>query len=55
MMVSGMIHGMKAIGPMIKTGMMAIEPQRNCTTRMSMVTSRRKERKERKERQEGQG
>ena len=45
----GMIPGTKAIGPMIKTGMMAIGPQKNCTTRMSMVVSRRKE-KERKER-----
>ena len=34
---NGMIHGMKAIGPMIKTGMTAIGPQKNCTTRMSMA------------------
>ena len=33
----GMIPGMKATGPMNKTGMMAIGPQKNCTTRMSMV------------------
>ena len=45
---TGMIP-MTAIGPMIKTGMMAIGPQKNCTTRMSMVISRRKE-KERKAR-----
>ena len=40
----GMILGMKAIGPgpMIKTGMMAIGSQKNCTTRMSMVISGRK-------------
>ena len=44
---TGMIPGMKAIGPMNKTGMMAIGPPKNCTTRMSMVISRRKE-KERK-------
>ena len=44
---TGMIHGMKAVGPMIKAGMMAIGPQKNCTTSMSMVISRRKE-KERK-------
>ena len=42
---AGMISGI-----MIKTGMMAFGPQKNCTTRMSMVISRRKarERKERK-------
>ena len=44
---TGRIPGTKAIRPMIKTGMMAIVPQKNCTTRMSMVISRRKE-KERK-------
>ena len=43
----GMIPETKAIGPMIKTGMMAIGPQKNCTTRMSMVIPRRKA-KERK-------
>ena len=49
---TGMIPGTKAIGPMTKTGMMAIGPQKNCTTRMSMVISRRKAkgRKARKER-----
>ena len=46
---TGMIPGMKAIGPMNKTGMMAIGPQKNCTTRMSMVISRGNERKERDE------
>ena len=49
---TGKIPGMKATGPMIKTGMMAIGPQKNCTnctTRMNMVISRRKE-KERKAR-----
>ena len=49
---NGMTHGMKAIGPTTKTGMMAIGPKKNCTTRMSMVISRRKakERKAGKER-----
>ena len=42
---------MKAIGPMIKTGMKAIGPMMICTTWMSMDTSRRKEKeKERKAR-----
>ena len=47
---TGMICGTKAIGPMIKTGMMAIGHQKNCTTRMSMVISSVKEKAERKER-----
>ena len=48
----GMIPGMKVIGLMIKTGMMAFGPQKNCTTKMSMDISRRKakERKARKAR-----
>ena len=29
---NGMIHGMKAIGPMVKTGMMAFGTQKNCIT-----------------------
>ena len=42
---------MKAIGPMIKTGMKAIGPMMICTISMSMDTSRRKEKeKERKAR-----
>ena len=49
---NGMIP-VKAIGPTIKTGMMP-SGQKICATRMSMVTSRRKEkaRKERKVRKE---
>ena len=45
---------MKVFGQKIKTGMMPIGAQMNCTTRMSMVCSREKEkeRKERKTRQE---
>ena len=41
--MNGVINGMKAIGPMIKTGMIAIGPQMNYTTRMNMVISRRYE------------
>ena len=37
------MNPMKAIGPMIKTGMKAIGPMMICTTSMSMDTSRRKE------------
>ena len=46
---SGM-NPMKAIGPMIKTGMKAIGPMMICTTWMSMDTSRRKEKEKEKER-----
>ena len=49
MKMSGMIL-MKAIGPMIKTGMKAIGPMMICTTSMSMDTSRRKEKEKEKER-----
>ena len=49
--MSGM-NLMKAIGPMIETGMKAIGPMKICTTLMSMDISRQKEKeKERKERQ----
>ena len=41
---------MKAIVPMIKTGMKAIGPMMICTTWMSMDTSRRKEKEKEKER-----
>ena len=47
--MSGMIL-MKAIGPMIKTGMKAIGPMMICTILMSMDTSRRKEKEKEKER-----
>ena len=49
MKMSGMTL-MKAIGPMIKTGMKAIGPMMICTTSMSMGTSRRKEKEKEKER-----
>ena len=45
------MNPMKAIGPMITTGMKAIGPLMICTFLMSMDTSRRKEKeKERKAR-----
>ena len=44
------MNPMKAIGPMIKTGMKAIGPMMICTTWMSMDTSRRKEKEKEKER-----
>ena len=36
--MNGMIHGMEAIGSMIKTGTMAIGPQRNSTTMISIYS-----------------
>ena len=42
---------MKAIGPMIKTGMKAIGPMMICTTWMSMDTSRGKEKEKEKEKE----
>ena len=44
------MNPMKAIGPMIKTGMKAIGPMMICTAWMSMDTSRRKEKEKEKER-----
>ena len=44
------MNPMKAIGPMIKTGMKALGPMMICTTWMSMDTSRRKEKGKEKER-----
>ena len=44
------MNPMKAIGPMIKTGMKAIGPMMICTTWMSMDTSRRKKKEKEKER-----
>ena len=45
---------MKAIGPMIKTGMKAIGPMMICTTWMIWILPEERKRK-RKERQERQG
>ena len=39
-MMNGMRHGMKAIRPMIGTGMMATGLQKNYTTRMKTIISR---------------
>ena len=47
------MNPMKAIGPMIKTGMKAIGPMMICTTWMSMDTSRRKEKEKGKKGKKG--
>ena len=47
--MSGM-NLMKAIGPMIRTGMKAIGPMKICTTSMSMDISRAKDKEKEKER-----